>query len=131
MLAIMFAPYMLFEDEEPCTSTEGMNLYKRTVLGPTEHFVEEIRNMDVYGEQRDDSMKMVLVSDAKKSNAQVKYERDVRDRITKGPEYYGRKRARDPTFRSKNVKPVPHPMCIDCGKQGFHYTFCRQSDIAS
>ena len=54
---------------EPCTSTEGMKRYKRTVLAPTEHFVEEIRNMDVYDEQRDDSMKMVLVSDAKKSNA--------------------------------------------------------------
>ena len=29
-----------------------------------------------------------MVADAKKTDSQTKYERDVRERVTKGPEYY-------------------------------------------
>ena len=62
---------------------------------------------------------VMLVDDAIKTKSQIRYERDVRDRVTKGKDYYRMKRARDATCREKNAKKksVHVPICNDCGKR--------------
>ena len=125
--------YMLFVDE-PCSSTQGKRRHKQACLDAIEAFVNHMHDVDVHGihsKLRMGVPAMMLVTDTRKSQPQIRYERDVRERITKGPEYYSKKRARDATFRSKKDKPVPQPVCTGCGKQGFHYSFCRQFDATS
>ena len=115
--------YMLFDDDNS-RSDHVKRRYRDDVLHKIQQFVTDIMNMQE-GWAYEGSMVM-LASDAKKSSAQLRFERDVRERVTKGPDYYEKQRVRNAKFRGKQAKAVPQPICVDCGKQGFHYSFCRQ-----
>ncbi len=81
------------------------------------------------GQQYEEGRLTVLVSDAKKTKSQIRYERDVRNRVTKGNRYYSMKKARDATWRTKNAKraSLPAPRCEVCGKPSDnHWMWCRK-----
>ena len=44
---------------------------------------------------------MIVVNDAKKTQSQLRYERDIRDRVTNPDKYYMNKRRRDRNFRQR------------------------------
>ena len=64
----------------------------------------------------------------------MQYERDFRERITKGPEYHRLKRIRDQKQRAKKAhrKSAPVPLCDICNKpSNNHWMWCRKADATA
>ena len=72
-----------------------------------------------------------MVADAKKTASQTRYERDVRERVTKGPEYYRLKHIRDQKQRAKQAtrQSAPVAVCDICSKPvNNHWMWCRKAN---
>ena len=78
---------------------------------------------------------VILAADAKKTNSQMRYERDIRDRITKGESYYSKKRSRNAAYKQgQAAKRSAHQTklvkCKKCHKPtSDHDLFCIQGPL--
>lgn len=112
--------YLLFDNDCERWETPVAKKVKRdTKQKQIDAFVTDMEYMHANnGKQQDGNMLTVLVTDAKKTKSQVRYERDVRERVTKGNQYYALKKARGATYCTRNAKraSLPTPKCEECGK---------------
>jgi len=123
--------YLLFDnDGEEWETQEAKAVKRRTRQKQIDAFITDLEYIHANsGQQYDGNRITVLVTDAKKTKSQVRYERDVRERVTKGNQYYQMKKVRDATWRTKNAKrgPLPVPKCDECGKPSDnHWIRCRK-----
>ncbi|KAL3135224.1 hypothetical protein ABBQ38_006303 [Trebouxia sp. C0009 RCD-2024] len=78
--------HLLFGDD---LEGQDKTTYKSQIMESIDSFIKDIQYMDLnpcWTPDHTQARLIVLVSDTKKSNAQIRYERDVRDR-TEGTEY--------------------------------------------
>ena len=125
--------YLLFDNDCEDWETPMAKKVKRdTRQFQINNFISDMEYIHVNGSFQSKTDKIiVLVADAKKTASQTRYERDVRERVTKGPEYYRLKRIRDHKQRAKQAqrKSEPVPMCDICSKpSNNHWTWCRKRD---
>lgn len=79
---------------------------------------------------------MVLVTDAKTTQGQRRWQRDVSDRLLKPDVYYSAKRKRDAAFRERKkakqpAKSMPEVIdtCAECSlPTDSHFAWCSKND---
>ena len=125
--------YLLFDDDcYDWETAEAKQVKKNTRLHQIEEFLTDLEYLKCNPGHQMDGKLVILVDDAKKTSSQIRYERDVRERITKGNDYYRMKKARDATFRTRNAKrkSTPPPNCDECGKpSNSHWMWCRKMTV--
>ncbi len=124
--------YLLFDNDCEDWETPMAKKVKRdTRQFQINNFILDMEYIHVNGSYQSKTDRInVLVADAKKTASQIRYERDVRERITKGPEYYRSKRIRDQKQRAKQAqrKSAPVPVCDICNKpSNNHWMWCRKA----
>ena len=122
--------YLLFDDDcEDWETPETKQMKRKTRQFQIDSFISDMEYIHANGSYQSKTDRIiVLVADAKKTASQVRYERDVRERITKGPEYYRLKRWRDQKQRAKQAqrKSAPVALCDICNKpSNNHWMWCR------
>ena len=122
--------YLLFDDDcYDWEAAESKQIKKNTRLLQIEEFLNDLEFLRLNPAHKMNGRVVLLVDDAKKTSSQIRYERDVRERVTKGNDYYRLKKARDATYRTRNAKrkSTPPPKCDECGKpENNHWMWCRK-----
>ena len=119
-------------DCEDWETPESKKIKRKARQFQIDNFVSDMEYIHVNGSyQRKSDRITVLVADAKKTSSQIRYERDVRERVTEGAEYYRLKRIRDQQQRAKQGKrkSAPVAVCDICSKPvNNHCMWCRKAD---
>jgi hypothetical protein len=107
-------------------------LTPQEVLAQVDDFVTQLEYKNV---NPDNDTPMMLVTDARRTASQKRYERDVRERTLNRHQYYILKRTRDKAFRSRKAlrkaaatalpAVVPDQICGQCSKPtSSHHFWC-------
>lgn len=125
--------YLLFDNDcEDWETPEAKKVKRSTRQFQIDNFILDMEFISVNGSyQRKTDRITVLVADAKKTASQIRYERDIRDRVTNGSTYCRTKRIRDQKQRAKIGKRKSEAVgvCNICNKPvNNHWMWCRKAD---